>query len=742
MKKSVNRIIGLLLIFAMLTGIMPFGTSTVFAMDDDISNYRFSYVSANEAKAFIGFLTNKNDVEDYTQTDIYKYLTGQFSSNKEYENQVKFAFAYIAESLLNERLNETSEKMNRVTSDLIDYLQNTYGSNVESKAVENAINDELKSIRKIIWDFIVIFADVDTQDDAIEIEGFGSGFDIAMDLFKTIKDPKKKVKEYIDKINAIMNVVKFSDSIQRHEMYDQFSMYMNNARVYLNFGNTDISDTIIYLNQSAHNLYNEKNIWAEYIQKAISSVDVFHLLDNYWLNWSTDDRIALMKKWAAIIVYSSRSAAENVTKGTTNYSLIDSSFVTDSGQSITYKTREYKDIFNLTKLIDVDDLQFTINDSGVTITGYLGYEGKYSCVALPEVINGYPVTRIGCRAFDDVNWQRIIIPPTVIAIDDYAFYNNPSLEEIVILGDTQIASTAFDWRMDGTNGLYADQSIGNVPVYCSYDSEAREFANNKQGFYYKSLSWDGNTAWGVFPVGNTFNIFTGNELYYISILVNSGFDLSDCEIKLCADIYLGNKEFKPIGFTKDTEFKGSFNGNSKRIYNYFQKKDCSTVGLFGFVESEKSEFMNVQICGSSNNTYNGIRGALIGEVNVLSNGLLKLTNVNVEYSDVKDYGNDTVGGIIGKITSSGNSTITLNQCSMNGTLSRKGGSCVGGLVGHCKSTETDSVYLTKCYAKGTFSYTRPFQSGNGTVAGLLGKGERGHYYFDQCCVETHLFLLY
>ena len=74
MKKSVNRIIGLLLIFAMLTGIMPFGTSTVFAMDDDISNYRFSYVSANEAKAFIGFLTNKNDVEDYTQTDIYKYL--------------------------------------------------------------------------------------------------------------------------------------------------------------------------------------------------------------------------------------------------------------------------------------------------------------------------------------------------------------------------------------------------------------------------------------------------------------------------------------------------------------------------------------------------------------------------------------------------------------------------------------------------------------------------------------------
>ncbi|MGN0477151.1 MAG: leucine-rich repeat protein [Ruminococcus sp.] len=534
-----------------------------------------------------------------------------------------------------------------------------------------------------------------------------------------------------------MNVVKFSASVQRHEMYEQFTLYMNNARIYLNFGNSEIANTIIYLNQSAHDLCNEKNIWAEYIEKAIKAVDKFGKLNEYWLDWSTDSRIALMKKWATLIVYSSKSAAEDVSNGLTEYALSENTFLTDSGQSISYKSRVYKEKYEMTKLIDVEDLQYTVSDSKVIITGYSGYEGEYTNVALPDEIKGYPVTKIGNRAFDGVNWLRVIIPSTVTSIGEYAFYNNPALNDIVVLGDTQIANTAFDWRIDGTNGLSSDQSTGNVPIYCGNDSKAKIFADNKEGFYYKSLAWDGTTIWGVYPNGNKLNIYTGNELSYISYVVNAGLDLSDCEVVLKCDIDLGNKEFTPIGKTKDLAFEGSFNGEMHTVKNFYPNKKNSSVGLFGYIDGKNAEYKNVKIYGNCENTSEGSRGSIIGEANLQTDSALKIINIESHFSDTKFSGSDTLGGIIGKIASEGNSTILLQNCSHIGDLIGKGGFAypmIGGVVGYSQLTSTDRISFIKCSSSGTYSYNRNFQIANGLASGLLAKGERGNYVFDQCCV--------
>ena len=165
-KKGVGILISVLMILSIF--IYPMN---VAAATDDISNYKFSYLTEAEAKAFIGFLINDNNVDKYTKTDIYKYLIGNLKSNKEYEDQVKFAFAYIAESLLNKRLNETSAEMNNVTNDLIEYMENKYGTSPESAVVNGAINKELSAIKKSILGFVAIA----TETDIYEIEAVETG---------------------------------------------------------------------------------------------------------------------------------------------------------------------------------------------------------------------------------------------------------------------------------------------------------------------------------------------------------------------------------------------------------------------------------------------------------------------------------------------------------------------------------------------------------------------------------------
>jgi len=86
--------------------------------------------------------------------------------------------------------------------------------------------------------------------------------------------------------------------------------------------------------------------------------------------------------------------------------------------------------------------EYEIEEGKVTITGY---EGEYKTMAVPETLEGYPVTEIGefCFAYA-YSMESITIPDTVTRIGEYAFYNCLSLKTISLgTGVQELGEGAF-----------------------------------------------------------------------------------------------------------------------------------------------------------------------------------------------------------------------------------------------------------------------------------------------------------
>jgi hypothetical protein len=73
---------------------------------------------------------------------------------------------------------------------------------------------------------------------------------------------------------------------------------------------------------------------------------------------------------------------------------------------------------------------YTIFNDEVTITGYYGFGGS---ITIPDVIEGYPVTAIGNRAFQDCTLLTdVVIPNSVISIGFWAFSGCINLTDVII----------------------------------------------------------------------------------------------------------------------------------------------------------------------------------------------------------------------------------------------------------------------------------------------------------------------
>lgn len=85
---------------------------------------------------------------------------------------------------------------------------------------------------------------------------------------------------------------------------------------------------------------------------------------------------------------------------------------------------------------------FAANSTGITISSY---NDNQSTVAIPALIEGYPVTAIGFYAFYGCNnLTSITIPDSVTSIGKYVFYNCSSLQSIVFPASiTSVESGAF-----------------------------------------------------------------------------------------------------------------------------------------------------------------------------------------------------------------------------------------------------------------------------------------------------------
>ena len=105
-------------------------------------------------------------------------------------------------------------------------------------------------------------------------------------------------------------------------------------------------------------------------------------------------------------------------------------------------------------VLKAQDFLFTGNNGAITITGYTGPGGA---VAIPELINGLPVTGIRDAAFLGVSsLTSVTIPDSVTSIGGMVFYDCPSLTNVTIgIGVTQIGSQAFSYCMS-LSGIMVD----------------------------------------------------------------------------------------------------------------------------------------------------------------------------------------------------------------------------------------------------------------------------------------------
>ena len=72
------------------------------------------------------------------------------------------------------------------------------------------------------------------------------------------------------------------------------------------------------------------------------------------------------------------------------------------------------------KWTDASAFAWNVSESGVTITGYHGNEDR---LVIPAELDGQPVTRIAAGAFQNGTMTQVILPESLVAVDDGAFQN-------------------------------------------------------------------------------------------------------------------------------------------------------------------------------------------------------------------------------------------------------------------------------------------------------------------------------
>ena len=118
---------------------------------------------------------------------------------------------------------------------------------------------------------------------------------------------------------------------------------------------------------------------------------------------------------------------------------------------------------------DTKEMVFQYENYGgqtIAVLTSIGY-CKDSCIAIPSTWNGVPVGKIGDRVFKDSNITQILIPASVIVIDEYAFSDCQYLTSILFEENSQlqvIAEGAFQ-RCLTLKSFTMPQSVVDIGDY-------------------------------------------------------------------------------------------------------------------------------------------------------------------------------------------------------------------------------------------------------------------------------------
>ncbi len=206
---------------------------------------------------------------------------------------------------------------------------------------------------------------------------------------------------------------------------------------------------------------------------------------------------------------------------------------------------------------------------------------------------------------------------------------------------------------------------------------------------YADTSWYNTSA-------TSFDISTAEQLAGLSLLVKNGNDFSGKTINITANINLEAHLLDPIGYGYQTPFSGIVNGNNKTISNIFiNRADGDFLGLFGqfFKASLKDLFIvNSKVYGDD--TVGGVIG------NISTNSTVE--NVHATGVEVAITGYNGGGFVGGMLTDS-----KVHNCSVKGNVD--GDSQIGGFVG----SPWDKNLITNSYCEGNVS-------GNYIIGGFSG----------------------
>ncbi|WP_026881072.1 Ig-like domain-containing protein, partial [Dielma fastidiosa] len=186
--------------------------------------------------------------------------------------------------------------------------------------------------------------------------------------------------------------------------------------------------------------------------------------------------------------------------------------------------------------------------------------------------------------------------------------------------------------------------------------------------------------------GNTYHIYTGEELAWVAQQTREGISFEGKTIILENDIDLDFIPWKPIGVDRVQPFKGTFEGNGKTITNLMltNNEEGLFEGLFGVTRNgllQNFSIKNVKFQDSDISYHNlGIVSA-----DVLQS---KVINVHVENAEILASGTSLapVGGITCVLS---NSSWIINCSVKNSTLQ---GRNIGGIVSDWEPITDETVF--------------------------------------------------
>ena len=193
-----------------------------------------------------------------------------------------------------------------------------------------------------------------------------------------------------------------------------------------------------------------------------------------------------------------------------------------------------------------------------------------------------------------------------------------------------------------------------------------------------------------------FLIYTAEQLNTIGL---NPADLYK-HFKLMADIDLGcytGTQFNLIGTYFGYAFRGTFDGNGRRIHNFtYSSTNTNFVGLFGYVDGDNTEIKDLDLIDPNVNTGTGDNvGSLVG---YLRRGTV--SRCSAQGGSV--VGGNCAGGLLGR-----NYTASVANCFASTDVF--GNENLGGLVGR------SYVELSNCYSTGSVSQ---YASLTGGLAGF------------------------